>query len=425
MSDPTNPAPVDGPTTGAPDESVGAPANRAPAKTAAAETPTKETPCTESAAKESVPSEAATKKTIPAEAATTETAPTAAAAKKSDLEATPAERKTEAVAPMNLAEQPPRPAEPTPTQLPTPTPMPKQSPTGTADSTPGTPASDPAKQPVAQNAAVPGATGQKSDAAGPQATAPKADTEAPKAAPSGAPSVTSTEPTPTATGTPSSSPNTLNPLGTSRTPGTQPGNGPKAAGGPGKPVGTSDVPPANRPGAKKAAPRRRPWLTVGAVAAVLVVLVALGYYAGLGPMSRLSTTRAINVPATLGGLDRITDSKTRNQLGLDAKSEQLSRINDGKKATVEAYSDPAGSRILVVVAMRGKVDINQTVKDSGATPQQIKKVGQSTCLTSGKNNLTQCYRGSNTLTVIAQDASEKMDVNAVGPITDEAFNAMK
>jgi hypothetical protein len=161
------------------------------------------------------------------------------------------------------------------------------------------------------------------------------------------------------------------------------------------------------------------------VAAVLVVLVALGYFAGLGPMSRLSTTRTINAPAKLGGLDRITDTKTRNELGLDATRDQLSRINDGKKATVEAYSDPAGNRILVVVAMRGKVDIDKTVKESGASPDQIKKVGHSTCVASGKNNVTRCYRGSNTLTVIVQDASEKMDVSAVGPLTDEAFNAMK
>jgi hypothetical protein len=166
-------------------------------------------------------------------------------------------------------------------------------------------------------------------------------------------------------------------------------------------------------------------LTVGAVAAVLVVLVALGYFTGLGPLSRLSTTRTITVPAKLDGLDRITNPQTRNQLRLDATREELSRINDGKKATVEAYGDPAGNQVLVVVAMRGKVDIQKTVKESGVTPEQIKKVGHSTCVASGKNNVTQCYRGSNTLTVIAEDASEKMGVNAVGPITDEAFDAMK
>ncbi|MDX6293519.1 MAG: hypothetical protein QOH50_2594, partial [Kribbellaceae bacterium] len=339
--------------------------------------------------------------------------------------------------------------------MPTPTQMPKQSPTGAADSTPVEAAAAPAKQPVAQKTAAPASTGPKSDAAGPQATAPKADAEASKAASSDAPSVPSTEPTPTAIGTTSSSPNTPskpnkpdaastsnapdtpdkpdatstpNTPDTPDTPSTQPGDGPKPGGGRGKPAGTptSDAAPTNGgTKAKKAQPQRRPWLTVGAVAAVLVVLVALGYFAGLGPMSRLSTTRTINAPAKLGGLDRITDTKTRNELGLDATRDQLSRINDGKKATVEAYSDPAGNRILVVVAMRGKVDIDKTVKESGASPDQIKKVGHSTCLTSGPNNLTQCYRGSNTLTVIAQNASNKMDVNAVGPIADEAFVAMK
>jgi hypothetical protein len=161
------------------------------------------------------------------------------------------------------------------------------------------------------------------------------------------------------------------------------------------------------------------------VAVVLVVLVAFGYFAGLGPMNRLSTTRTITAPAKLGGLDRITNVKTRNQLGLDATRDALSRINDGKKMTVEAYGDPAGNRMFVVIAMRGKLDIDKTLQQSGATPEQIKKVGLSTCVTSGGNNVTRCFHGSNTLTVIAQDASQKMDVNAVGPITDEAFDALK
>jgi hypothetical protein len=165
------------------------------------------------------------------------------------------------------------------------------------------------------------------------------------------------------------------------------------------------------------------------VAAALVVLVGFGYFSGLGPMSRLNTTRTINTPAKIGGLDRITDSKTRNRLQLTETRDALSRINDGQKVTAEAYGNPAGDRILVVVALRGKLDIDQTVKESGVTPEQIKKVGGSTCVTGGKNTVTRCYRGSNTLTVIAQDASEngseKMDVSAVGPFTDEAFDAMK
>jgi hypothetical protein len=308
MSDPTNPAPADGPSTGSADEPVGAPPKRAPA--------------------EAAPATSAPRTADPAKSASKTTAPPT---------------------PMPTATPMPK-----PTQMPTPTPMPKQSPTNAA-------------------------------------------------------------PTPTA-------------AATATTPSTQPDNGPKPAGGPGQPAGTasSDGAPANGgPEAKKANSRRRPWFTVGAVAAALVVLVALGYFAGLGPMSRLSTTRTITAPAKIGGLDRITDTKTRDRLQLNETRDVLSRINDGKKATVEAYGSPGGDRILVVVALRGKLDIDKTVKDSGVTPEQIKKVGHSTCVTSGKNNVTRCYRGSNTLTVIAQDASEKMDVNAVGPITDEAFDVMK
>ena len=319
MSDPTNPAPAEGPTTGSPDKPVGAPPERAPAKKTAA-------------------AESVAKKTVPAESLAEKTTAAIAATKKTDPEATPSEPKTEE----------------------------------------GMPAPVVAPAPPAAGAAPPSSPG-------------------------------SSTPTPPPTITP-------------------PGNGPKPAGRPGQPAGTpsSDEAPANGgPGAKKAQSRRRPWFTVGAVAAVLVVLVALGYFAGLGPMSRLSTTRTINAPAKLGGLDRITDTNTRNQLKLDETRDALSRINGGKKATVEAYGDPAGNRMFVVIALRGKVDIDKTVKESGAAPEQIKKVGHSTCVASGNNNVTQCYRGSNTLTVIAQDASLKMDVSAVGPITDEAFDAMK
>ena len=158
---------------------------------------------------------------------------------------------------------------------------------------------------------------------------------------------------------------------------------------------------------------------------VLLVLAGFGYFGGLGPMSRLNTARRIEPPAKFGGLDRITDREIRGQLQLDQTREALSRINDGKQATVEAYGDLGGERMFVVIALRGKVDIDKTVKDSGATPEQIKTVGKSTCVESADNLPTQCYRGSNTLTVIAQAANDGVGVDAVGPIADEAFTAMK
>jgi hypothetical protein len=158
---------------------------------------------------------------------------------------------------------------------------------------------------------------------------------------------------------------------------------------------------------------------------VLVVLAVLGYVWGLGPLNRLNTARGITPPAQLAGLDRITDQDIRQQLQLDQTREALSRINDGKQATVEAYGNLDGNRMFVVIALRGKVDIDKTVADSGATPEQVKKVGQSTCVESSGNLPTQCYRGSNTLTVIAQSANEGVTVDAVAPVAEEAFNAMK
>jgi hypothetical protein len=168
-----------------------------------------------------------------------------------------------------------------------------------------------------------------------------------------------------------------------------------------------------------------PWLTVGGVVVVLVVLALIGYLWGLGPLSRLNTERGITPPAKLGGLERITDQEIRGQLQLDQTRDALSRINNGKKATVEAYGNITGNRMFVVIALRGKVDIDKTVSDSGATPDKIKKVGHSTCVESTGNLPTQCYRGSNTLTVIAQSANDGVTVDAVEPVAEEAFNAMK
>ncbi len=176
---------------------------------------------------------------------------------------------------------------------------------------------------------------------------------------------------------------------------------------------------------KKIKWRRNPWVTVGSVVVVVLVIAAVGYFAGLGPMNRLNTARGIEPPAKLAGLDRITDEEIRGQLQLDQTREALSRINDGKQATVEAYGDVSGSRMFIVIALRGKVDIDKTIKDSGAAPDLVKVVGQSTCVESTDNLPTQCYRGSNTLTVIAQSANEGVGVDTVGPVADEAFAAMK
>ncbi|HZX06315.1 hypothetical protein, partial [Kribbella sp.] len=167
------------------------------------------------------------------------------------------------------------------------------------------------------------------------------------------------------------------------------------------------------------------WLTVGGAVVLLVVLALLGYVWGLGPLNRLNTNRGINPPAKLAGLDRITDKDIRNQLQLDQTRQALSRINNGKQATVEAYGTIDGSRMYVIIALRGKVDIAKTVADSGATPDKVKKIGSSTCVEASGNLPTQCYRGSNTLTVIAQSANEGVPVDQVAPVAEEAFKSMR
>jgi hypothetical protein len=169
---------------------------------------------------------------------------------------------------------------------------------------------------------------------------------------------------------------------------------------------------------------RGPWVTVGGVEVVLIVLALLGYVWGLGPLNRLNAQRAITPPVKLAGLDRVTDPEIRTQAQLDQTRDALSRINDGKDVTVEAYGSLQGDRFFVLIALRGKVDLDKTVADSGATSDQIKKVGPSTCVETA-NLPTQCYRTSSTLTVILQSANEGVTVDQVAPIAEEAFNAMK
>jgi hypothetical protein len=170
---------------------------------------------------------------------------------------------------------------------------------------------------------------------------------------------------------------------------------------------------------------RGPWMTAGGAVVVLAVLAVLGYVWGLGPLSRLNAERAITPPAKVAGLDRITDPEIRKEAQLDQIRDRLSQINDGKKVMVEAYGSLEGDRFYVLIALRGRVDVDKVVADSGATPDKIKKIGQSTCIDAVGNLLTQCYRGSNTLTVIAQSANEGVTVDQVEPVAEEAFKAMR
>ena len=294
-------------------------------------------------------------------------------------------------------------------------PVPTDDPNTPAGTTPKTPA-DP-KPPAAPKAATPGTT--KPTPAAPASTPATASTTKAEGS-TGKASEADTESIPVVVGEPAAG-------GSKAAGSTKTAADGKAAAAAGKGDGGSKGPWWKAPwrGVKKIKWRRNPWVTVGSVVVIVLVIAAVGYFAGLGPMNRLNTARGIEPPAKLAGLDRITDEEIRGQLQLDQTREALSRINDGKQATVEAYGDISGSRMFIVIALRGKVDIDKTIKDSGASPELVKVVGQSTCVESTDNLPTQCYRGSNTLTVIAQSANDGVGVDTVGPVADEAFTAMK
>jgi hypothetical protein len=170
--------------------------------------------------------------------------------------------------------------------------------------------------------------------------------------------------------------------------------------------------------------RRSLVTTLLSVFVVLIVVTAFGYFGGLGPLGRLSQQRALHAPDLLGGLARITDQEIRTRLELDQAAEALAQNNKGE-TSVEAYGDVASDTgLFVVIALRGKIDVNRTVADSGATADQVQKIGEDTCTTQTDDIVT-CYRTSNTLTVMVRNSTGKAGVDRVAPMTDEAFNAFK
>jgi hypothetical protein len=170
--------------------------------------------------------------------------------------------------------------------------------------------------------------------------------------------------------------------------------------------------------------RRSLVTTLLSVFVVLIVVTAFGYFGGLGPLGRLSQQRALHAPDLLGGLARITDQEIRTRLELDQAAEALAQNNKGE-TSVEAYGDVAtDTGLFVVIALRGKIDVNRTVADSGATADQVQKIGEATCTTQTDDIVT-CYRTSNTLTVMVRNSTGKAGVDRVAPMTDEAFNAFK
>lgn len=188
-----------------------------------------------------------------------------------------------------------------------------------------------------------------------------------------------------------------------------------------KPTGDKTVDDAKKATTPKE--RRRSLVTtLLSIFGVLIVIVGFGFLAGLGPLGRLSQRRDLHAPATLGGLSRITDQQIRDRLELDRAAEALSQNHKGE-TSVEAYGDvTSDTGLFVVIALRGKIDVNRVVSDSGATAEQVHKRGTATCTTQTDDIVT-CYRTSNTLTVMVRNSTGKAGVDAVAPVTDEAFKS--
>ena len=168
--------------------------------------------------------------------------------------------------------------------------------------------------------------------------------------------------------------------------------------------------------------RRSLVTTLLSIFGVLIVLIGFGFFAGLGPLGRLSQRRDLHAPQTLGGLSRIADQQIRDRLELDRAAEALSQNNQGD-TSVEAYGDvTSDTGLFVVIALRGKIDVNRVVADSGATADQVQKLGAATCTTQADDIVT-CYRTSNTLTVMVRNSTGKAAADKVAPITDEAFKS--
>jgi hypothetical protein len=197
-------------------------------------------------------------------------------------------------------------------------------------------------------------------------------------------------------------------------------------GGTSTPGESSAATPSAEPSRSRTAGLRGYAVVVLAVLLVVGLIFAAGYYAGLGPLNNLSTKRSLRPPNALGGLGRITDQETRTRLQLDEVRDTLAQTNDGNRMAVEAYGDvTGGAGLFIVIALRGKVDIDQAIKESGATGDEVRTVGKSTCATTPAEQVITCFRGSNTLTVMVRDGTGKANADRVGGMTDEAFDAFK
>jgi hypothetical protein len=162
-------------------------------------------------------------------------------------------------------------------------------------------------------------------------------------------------------------------------------------------------------------PRSRPGfagIRGGGIIGTVVLLVVLGIF-GFGRLDMLAGFLAgdLEVPPTLGGLQRVTDP------GVVAEAEKeaarLERKNSGD-AIAASYSDGATSHLLV--AQRVRIDIDEEFKDAGAGGLG-QSVGESTC--AAVIGFTMCLRTSRALSVMVLSSGTPQQAAAA---IDEAWD---
>ena len=160
--------------------------------------------------------------------------------------------------------------------------------------------------------------------------------------------------------------------------------------------------------------RTKTWGAQQIVTAVVVGIVALvalsfgwNYWQG---------HRALGVPASLGGVPKLTGSGA-DQVSTMASSE-LKDQTHGKTLAVAVYAAPASKSVVVLVGVRGKLKSVEEDLASGATGPRI-QVGHNTCA-SFKGGVV-CERTSAHLTEAVVAESATMSIPQVSAMLDEAW----
>jgi hypothetical protein len=163
--------------------------------------------------------------------------------------------------------------------------------------------------------------------------------------------------------------------------------------------------------------RRKAWGSQQVVTAVLVGIVAL---AALGFGWRYwQNHRAINAPATLGGLAQNHDPAVEQ--AMTTARAGLKQADHGHKAVVVAYGTVTGSDVAILVGVRGRlVSIEKDLNSGGIAAGAHQQIGHNTCAAFPGGFV--CERTSAHLTEGVISQSKTRTMTQVSAMLDEAWS---